>query len=100
MKELEPRPEKFHIGIGSVFAGLMVFGGFESLIRIGRDPIARAVVHLINRFANSDALKLHEAPTNWLFVWLNVVVALIFLSSSVIVGARVLNKQPITAPAD
>ena len=94
MKELGSRLEGFHVSIASVFAGFMIFSGFESLIRISREPIARALINTINRFVHSNALKLRETQADWLFLSANLVVALIFLVLGVIVGARALRKNP------
>ena len=100
MKEPGSRPEGFHLSIGSVFAGLMIFSGLESLISVSREPIARALIGMINRFVHSNALKLRETQTGWLFLSVNLVVALIFLVLGVIVGARVLRKNLTTDNSD
>jgi hypothetical protein len=97
MKEPGASRERFHLGIGSVFAGLLLFGGFESLIRTARDPIVRAVIRLLNRFVNSDALRLRETSMDWPFLLASLVVGLIFIVFGLVVGARVLRKKPLAA---
>jgi hypothetical protein len=93
MKEPGASLKRFHLGIGSVFAGLLLFGGFESLIRTARDPIVRAVIRLLNRFVNSDALRLRETSMDWPFLLASLVVGLIFIVCGLVVGARVLKKK-------
>lgn len=91
-----PNRKKFHIGITSVFAGLLFFGGLESLIRLSRDPATRAVVGLLHRWVKSNALNMRETQTDWILIWGNLAVGLILLIAGLIVGARVLKRKPAT----
>lgn len=95
MTEPQTNRKKFHVGIGSVFAGLLFFGGLESLIRLSRDPVTRAIVRLLQRFIKSNALTMRETQTDWILIGANLAVGLILLVAGLIVGARVLKKKPL-----
>jgi hypothetical protein len=86
--ELGKKLEKFHLSIGSVFAGLLLFGGLQTLIKVLHDPIAFAVIRLLNYFVKSNALNVQQPPTDWPFLGASMATLLIFLAASVIFGAR------------
>lgn len=95
MTESQTNRKKFHVGVASVFAGLLFFGGLESLIRLSRDPVTHALVRLLQRFIKSDALAMRETQTDWIIIAANLVVGLILLVAGLIVGARVLKRRPL-----
>lgn len=93
MTEPQVNRKKFHVSIGSVFAGLLFFGGLESLIRLSRDPATRGMVALLHRFINSNALTMRETHTDWVLISANFAVALILLIAGLLVGASVLKRK-------
>lgn len=93
MTQTESNPGKFHITLSSVMAGFLLFGGLKSLITICQEPLTRAIAGLLNRFLHSNALKIREAPTNWVFIFGNLAFGLIFIVAAIIIGARVLRNK-------
>lgn len=85
------RLKGFQISVTSAFAGFLLFGGFEALVRLGRDPIAQGVMQLLSRF--SHAMPRQMPPTDWSFFCLNLAIAVVFLLVGVTVGARRLKKK-------
>lgn len=93
MKELGKKPGEFNVSSGSMFAGLLLFGGLQTLVKIVHEPIAFAVIRLLNHFIKSNALNVRQSPTDWPFLLVSMVTIVIFLAASVIFGAKAMPKS-------
>ncbi|HXW15383.1 MAG TPA: hypothetical protein VEN79_12820 [Terriglobia bacterium] len=90
---MESKPAKLHLSVGSSLAGFMLFAGLQSLILACRDPLAHASMRLLGRFIHSNALKIREMPTDWVYILGSVAFGLIFIIAAIMIGAVILRKR-------
>jgi hypothetical protein len=93
MMDMESKPARFHLSIGSSLAGFLLFVGLQSLIFAGREPLAHAIMRLLGRFIHSNALKVRAAPTDWVYIVGSVAFGLVFIIVAIIVGGVTLRKR-------
>jgi hypothetical protein len=93
MIRTDSKPGKFHLSVGSALAGLILFGGLQSFVFACRDPLARAIMRLVGRFIHSNALKIRERPTDWIYIVGSVAFGLIFVIAAIIIGAVILRRK-------